>query len=336
MQSPQLPFLLAGGIALLLAFAPTTREAQDDPLVPAPAPTGPILLEGWRDLACAQCHAEQTEEWAGSAHALAWVDEIYQAELLNQRRPARCHGCHAPEPLHVNGLGSKPRVRPDNRHFGINCEACHLGPENTMLGPHGRPTDAHGTARGDSFKPGSSALCIGCHRVNIGPVIGLAKDFVAEGADGRPRSCVGCHMALVERDLPEDADEDALPRPGRSHRLRGPSDPAFLAKTFEVTLTREGEEVVLRLVNRAGHRLPGLLEQSFVFSARSLDGAGVELGTAEHAVDARNWLPSAGSASLRLPAGASVSLKAAYHPHGGGQPIPFLQISLPLAPAGDD
>ena len=336
MHSPQhlkgLSLSAAGLLALIIplaAFQGSSREEVPD------APASPILLDGWQDLRCAECHGEQAEEWAGSAHAFAWESPNFQAELPHLRRPARCHSCHAPEPLHLAEIGAKPRVRSEYRHLGVDCLTCHLGPKDTMLGPHGRPSKAHATARGDSFKPGANDLCIVCHRVNVGPVIGLARDFDPTGPDGRPRSCVGCHMEFTEREPRPDengqVDEDALPRPGRSHRLRGPGDPAFLASAFHLSLSDSGPDLSVKVTNRAGHRLPGLQQQSFAFHAVALDIDGKVLGEANLTVNAREYLPAAGFETLDIPGAAaaeSVHLTAAHHPHAGGPPVPFLDMKL--------
>ncbi|HJO26676.1 MAG TPA: multiheme c-type cytochrome [Planctomycetota bacterium] len=336
----------------------TPQEEQRDSSSGPKTSSTPALLDGWQDLRCTECHAAQVEEWAGSAHAFAWESPAYQAGLPHLRRPARCHGCHAPEPLHLAQIGAKPRVRAEYRHLGVDCLACHLGPGETMLGPHGRSSEAHATARGASFKPGSNDLCIVCHRVTVGPVIGIAKGFVAEGPDGRQRSCVGCHMAFVERDPRPDkdgpvgpldegderdeGDEEALPRPGRSHRLRGPGDPAFLAEAFAVTLIGKGDGAAISIVNQAAHRLPGLQEQSFVFHTTVLGEAGESLAEAEHTIDARSHIAAYGSAELPLPeARASVGnvrvqLTATHHPHGGGAPLQFLDMTLDLAGESGD
>src|SRR6185503_17542859 len=100
--------------------------------------------------------------------------------------------------------------------------------------------------------PGSNALCSACHAFNIGPVIGIAKDFATANLEGRGLSCVGCHMAPVERAWASDAP----PRPGRSHAIQTPRDPAFLRLAFGTTVRTAGGKTTLVLENQAGHRVP--------------------------------------------------------------------------------
>ena len=45
----------------------------------------------------------------------------------------------------------------------------------------------------------SSAMCSVCHSTNIGPVVGIAKDFETSKQAERGRSCIGCHMQAIER-----------------------------------------------------------------------------------------------------------------------------------------
>ena len=90
---------------------------------PQPVDDGvPASVEGWREIGCARCHEAITEEWAGTRHALAWVDPHYQKALRGLRRPKSCHGCHVPLPLHVDRLRQKPRPRALNLAHGVDSE----------------------------------------------------------------------------------------------------------------------------------------------------------------------------------------------------------------------
>ena len=119
MPSP-IPFR-AGALAALLVFA----AGDGDGLklgVPAPTPDGrPARLERAGESSCAKCHAEILEQWASTAHALAWVDELYQTELAGRKKVESCWGCHVPEPLQLAPAGARPDARADARHFGVAC-----------------------------------------------------------------------------------------------------------------------------------------------------------------------------------------------------------------------
>lgn len=295
----------------------------------APAPAialRPARLEGLERYACVECHREVSAEWAESAHGLAWVDEAYRAELADKKRPELCYGCHAPEPLLAAALGGKPDTRDAVRELGVHCESCHQDEGGAMLGPRGTSVTAHASKRSEHMlAPGSNALCSACHATNIGPVIGVAKDFAAAGLEARGLSCVGCHMALVERSWAEGAPA----RTGRSHALQTPRDPAFLRLAFGLDLdTAEGSSrVVIR--NQAGHRVPGLVGRALVFRAELLDAGGAVLERRELTIDERAYLPVEGTREIRFTRqGASVRLKGHHRDPRASAPVPFLDETL--------
>jgi hypothetical protein len=229
--------LLAGIVLGLQDAVPSLKT-------PAPAvKLQPERVPGLDAYACVGCHREVGEEWAGSAHGLAWVDEAYHAELQGKKRPELCYGCHAPEPLLAGELTPRPDARDSGRDLGVSCESCHAEASGAMLGPHGTETPAHPSKRSEHMSaPGSNALCSACHAFNIGPVIGIAKDFATAGLEARGLSCVGCHMAPVERAWASDAPAHT----GRSHALQTPRDPAFLRNAFAVELADGGIRLVVR------------------------------------------------------------------------------------------
>src|SRR5690606_31629973 len=151
----------------------------------------------------------------------------WQAALARTRRPELCWPCHAPEPVHRR-LGRMPAVRATHREEGVTCLSCH-GDGGRIAGPFGAETDAHATVAHPAFPEGGSvALCGSCHDTRIGPVLPLVRDFVAARLAERGKSCIGCHMPRATRAIAVDpvTGRPAGPeRRGRSHALRGPSDP---------------------------------------------------------------------------------------------------------------
>jgi hypothetical protein len=121
-------------------------------------------------------------------------------------------------------------------HFGVDCNPA-TWPEGRDLGPVGADEGAR-TKQGKLFTPeGQSQLCVACHATTVSPVIGIAKDFVETRQFEKGRSCVGCHMQALEREFVSDpashaktGDAPYVKRPGRSHELQSPRDPAFLAR----------------------------------------------------------------------------------------------------------
>jgi hypothetical protein len=303
---------------------------QEDagPLLKTPAPAVAlrperVSLEGY---ACAGCHAEVAAEWAASAHALAWVDEVYRQELKGKKRPELCHGCHAPEPLLAGVLAPRPDAREEPRDLGVHCESCHQDETGAVLGPRGTSVEAHPSKLSEhQTPPGSNALCSACHGTNIGPVIGIAKDFETAGLAARGFSCVGCHMAPVERAWATDAP----PRLGRSHALQTPRDPAFLRLAFGLELAAEGGRTRVVVRNRAGHRVPGLIGREIVFRAELLDAAGAVLEEQALTLDERAYLPVEGTREILFTkSGVRVRLRGLHADPRGKSPVTFLDETL--------
>ncbi len=331
---------LGGGAALAFRARQASASAPGGERFelskPAPALDGrPARLEQAAESSCNECHAAIVEEWAASTHAQAWVNELYQEDLEGRKKAESCHGCHIPAPLHaLSDLSAKPQPRPaqgaEPWHFGVSCESCHLAPDGAQLGPTGAPNDAHPTRKHENFVgAGSNALCAACHRTTVGPVIGIAKDFLgSEAADGGA-SCVECHLAVLR----EVDDGAGGKRAVRSHELQSARDPAFLAQCFELSAELDGESVRLRVRNRAGHRVPGLVGRAIEFRARSLDATGRELAKAALTIDTDAYLPLGESALLEVGrAGVRLEVEGWRHDPRLSKPLRFLARELePIA-----
>jgi hypothetical protein len=335
------------------------EEELPAPHIPAPADDGrPKELEGWESIGCAECHEQIASEWASTLHATAWVDERYQDAIAKKRRPASCYGCHIPQPLNLRPFGGKPRPRdpeaalaegqeyPDEtRHHGISCMSCHLGPEGVMLGPYASSPEneispKHASAKGEAFGDGplADALCINCHRTNVGPVIGIAKDFEVTRQADKGLSCVGCHMSPMDRSAAfvpqEDGTVIASPiRRGRSHALQTPRDPIFLATAFGLDTRKVSEGAELLISNQAAHRVPGLKSRSMTFQVQALDAGGEVLGEASLTIDSRAYLPVDGVLPLVVESSeppAKLWVRATHDWDGVKVPVQFIDKLIEL------
>lgn len=341
--APALALLVSTSLLFTAAASqePTLRPESEEAwalelAVPAPVDGG--QLEGWDELSCAGCHETIAEEWSRTMHAMAWTDEIYHAALKDKRRPESCHGCHIPVPLHsmpAARFGRKPPARGadgERRELGITCRTCHEGPEREILGPFGAETDAHRSVQSEHFTTaiGTNALCIACHGTTIGPVIGLGRDFRQARLEERGMSCVGCHMQPVERPIAtDDDDRPTATRKGRSHLLQTPRDPAFLAQAFAFGFRTDGDATLVTIANRAGHRVPGLIDRKLVFRFQVVDDAGNVLAQAEHRIDSTAYLPIEGSVDVRIDAkGDAVRVVGNHHMPGRDEPIVFLDRTI--------
>jgi hypothetical protein len=299
------------------------------PLLKTPAPAvalRPARVAGLDQYGCAGCHQEVTKEWADSAHAVSWIDEEYRSQLADKQRPELCHGCHAPEPLLAGVLGGKPGTRAAGRELGVNCESCHQDEMGAMLGPWGASVDAHASKRSEFMAaPQSNALCSACHATNIGPVIGIAKDFATAGLAARGLSCVGCHMAPLTRSWATDAPA----REGRSHAIQTPRDPAFLRLAFGLELRTDDGKSRVVIKNQAGHRVPGLIGRQVRFHAELLDAGGAVLEQADLGIGVQTYLPVDGTREIRFThAGAKARVTGLHDDPRASAPVKFLDETL--------
>ena len=336
-------------IASSLAIVGQDKPKAWDLKAPAPAAQfTPAKIDKLDELSCTACHADVVEEWASTGHALAWVDEQYVDELKEKKKPESCWGCHIPKPVMQSSLSARPTPRDDARRFGVACESCHLGPDGVMLGPRGTPTSAHASKASDAFTgQGSDALCIACHKVNIGPVVGVAKDFEQSGQEKRGQSCVGCHSANVEMRFAKSPIEGGgdkggeksgdptatrgnVPlRKGKSHALQTPRDPTFLRRAFELSLHVLDGKSLVTVKNAAGHRVPGLIGRKITFKAEALDAQGNVLTKGELVIEADTYLPVDQSLDLALSArAAEVHVVGLHDDPRASAPVTFIDERL--------
>jgi nitrate/TMAO reductase-like tetraheme cytochrome c subunit len=324
-------------LVLSLAGSGVPRDGLDGLKAPQPVADGRTArLAAVDELSCTPCHRAVADEWASSLHALAWVDELYQAELADTKKPEGCAGCHAPVPLDGTDPAQKPPPRDGARHLGVDCAACHLSQDRAILGPFGAATDAHRSLKDPRFGgERRDALCATCHRTNVGPVLGLAKDFELTEQAAKGRSCVGCHMAPIERaaaNAPPGAEprEHAL-RAGRSHALQTPRDPSFLARAFELRARSINGRTEVELANVAGHRVPGLVGRRLTITATLLDAAGSPGASRTVEIDHRAFVPVDEALTIALDgAAASVRVTGLHHDPRLDRPVEFLSLDVPV------
>jgi hypothetical protein len=296
-----------GSLVLCTVFLASPWLAVASPSGRGAAEPAPGALAGAvrsQDLAtdpqdCARCHEAFHAEWRDGAHAKAFVDPIYQAALRGLDRPERWHGCHAPDSV-LRRIGFRPKVRDADLAHGVHCASCHASGD-VIHGPYGATTDAHATRRDPAFRaPDVDHLCASCHATKIGPVLPVAKDFLASTLREEGKSCVDCHMPRIERPLAVVDGKPSAVRWTRDHRMRGPSDPEFLASAFTLAVRADGDDVELLVTNEAGHRVPGLTLRSFPIVVAQLDADRRELRTDTVTISSENELATAETRHFRF------------------------------------
>jgi hypothetical protein len=209
---------------------------------------------------CAGCHTREASSHAGSMHAQAFDDPLFQREW-SRGRQAWCVRCHAP----LARDAGDPRV-----HEGVGCASCHVV-DGVIVSRASRGGAPHATRTEPRFS--EAAQCGTCHEFDFPARAGRAEQLqrtLSEWrAGGRDERCIDCHMPTL-------ADDG-------SHALRGPRDPELLSDALDVRVeaARRGSDIVVRAalgVHGAGHAVPtGDLNRRLVFRAWASGAAPVEM-----------------------------------------------------------
>lgn len=143
--------------------------------------------EGPKSADCGSCHLLQFQEWSGSPHAQAYVNESFQQAFLDGG-DEECLGCHAP--LEIRQGETLPRSF--NRDEGITCISCHLS-QGRMHGPHKSSAlfHPHPVQEEDDFYL-RVEICAACH--------GETYEEYRRIAEKREvQTCQQCHAAPKQR-----------------------------------------------------------------------------------------------------------------------------------------
>jgi DmsE family decaheme c-type cytochrome len=156
--------------------------------------------------ACLDCHEEQNENLAGSAHMVLVGDEAPAATRLF------CSDCHGDDSRHWEEDPSEyPMTNPSGLSVaevaGI-CSGCHMNPhqENQQtLSPHAAEGvsclechQVHGSKNRGLLSQPEPGLCYGCHQSIAGH---FAKPYHHPANEGI-MDCSDCHLATDDRLAP--------------------------------------------------------------------------------------------------------------------------------------
>lgn len=246
---------------------------------------------------CRDCHVAIHEEWAGSAHARAYVSETYR-EGSGGYEFRGCLPCHIPDSVFAERIAAREEIREE----GVTCAACHLhegkyaGPlePSALILPH--PVEF----KAELYR--SAALCGKCHE-------GTYREWLAVERQGKP-TCQECHMREVVR-TPTQAtglfssiligfeEEGKL----RRHRfelseiedLEGAVD--FAASV----VSRSGDrlEIRLDLASAVPHRIPsgdfGFRKAALAIEALDAEGNPLESARREYVKGLGTSIPACGA-----------------------------------------
>ena len=100
---------------------------------------------------------------------------------------------------------------------------------------------------------------------------------------------------------------------------------------FDLSVERTEEGGLVRIKNRAGHRIPGLIGREIEFEAEVLDGDGDVVVRGHVEIDKRRYLPVGGETQIELhKAGVEVRIRGTHDAPRADDPILFLDGRLPF------
>jgi len=241
-------FAMLSGLALLIV-APSVLTADCGLIrkgAKNPTPRG-----------CAECHVDITRQWMSSAHAIAWTNPDFSAEVRLQTTK-ECLPCHAPEPVLEKSATEPVALREERHEDGVDCVTCHrMG--DAYAGPY-RGWGPHKTTQVRQMA--CSHFCGTCHDFEMREYETLYLPVAR--SRGEVKQCPDCHMPARRTRLTQ-GHVLSLAHPKRmvhDHSFPAWSD-EVIRGAIEVTegpaYEQEEQEhtVEFTLTNRgAGHRIP--------------------------------------------------------------------------------
>lgn len=231
----------------------------------------------YRDFAqkkmCKRCHPAIWREWERSMHAKAWEDPIYQ-EAASQvaDREKKCDPCHAPEPILITGIGKMPKLRAEDRKYGVSCIVCHIDVHGAMHGPHESANPMYHANVTSEAHAKPTELCATCHGQPSVPEHNQVDSFKNSPAAEKGLNCASCHMPAVKRRLSAHSYETVTIR---RHTWAGSRSVSKLKSAANLKIARAAGNATIRLTNKAGHLLPGEALRAIILDVEIFDPNGV-------------------------------------------------------------
>lgn len=153
---------------------------------------------------CSACHQREFTEWAGSLHAIADRDLVYEAvveaneDLVRDPEQGRfCEGCHAPNEMMAGRVNRFISVPPaDALTEGVACITCHTAVHVEPERGNGAITLAYDRAQAERDGPQGAALLADprAHLATYGAPETIA---LVAGAE----VCGACHTEIYDRTM---------------------------------------------------------------------------------------------------------------------------------------
>ena len=222
---------------------------------------------------CKRCHPAIWREWERSMHAMAWEDPIYQAAASQvEDREKKCDPCHAPEPILITGIGNMPKLRAEDRKYGVSCIVCHIDAHGAMHGPHASTNPMYHANVISEAHAKPTELCGTCHGQPSVPEHNQVESFKNSPAAEQGLDCASCHMPAVKRRLSVHSYETVTVR---RHTWAGSRSVSKLKSAANLKIVRAAGRATVRLSNKAGHLLPGEALRAIILDVIISDTGGV-------------------------------------------------------------
>ncbi len=221
--------------------APSWQQPRTPDLTPVSG------TSGLHAAACGACHTEHYADWQTSAHANAWTDAQFQAELQKDPEVAwLCINCHTPLP---NQQVERTTATADVRHplrqsnplfdaglqaEGVTCLTCHWRPDG-IAAVHADTPAPHPLVAAPELR--SETTCTVCHQAvaRVEDSLVCAFNTGQEWQDaGIPSTCPECHMPTTTR----APALGAAPRAVHRHTFPG----SLIPKTGDAALATRNAE----------------------------------------------------------------------------------------------
>ena len=149
----------------------------------------------------AGCHPREFSEWAGSLHAIADRDLVYEKTVEANEHIVRdpeqgrfCEGCHAPNQMLTGRVTSLAAVAPTEAlSEGVACISCHTAVHAEPETGNGALTLAYGRAETDSQQPQGAAL-LADPRAHLAAFAAPDTAALVKSAD----LCGACHTEIYD------------------------------------------------------------------------------------------------------------------------------------------
>ena len=153
---------------------------------------------------CAGCHAQEFHEWAGSLHAIADRDLVYEATVEanvdivhNPEQERFCEGCHAPAEMLAGRINRFVSIPPaEALTEGVSCIACHTATDADPLAGNGAITLAYDRAEAERDAPQGATL-LADPRAHLAAYAAPDTDALMKSSD----LCGACHTEIYDHNM---------------------------------------------------------------------------------------------------------------------------------------